>query len=52
MMKNEYNLIRTDEFLPIIEAQRNEFFNSLGTKIQNGIVRLPYHDKTTVGSLI
>ena len=45
MMKNEYNLIRTDEFLPIIEAQRNEFFNSLGTKIQNGIVRLPYHDK-------
>ena len=45
MTNNDYNIIRTAEFLPILESQRCEFFCSLEKKAQNGIIKLPYQDK-------
>lgn len=43
MPKNLY--IETAIFSPIIESQRTSFFDSLGTKVNNGKIKLTYTDK-------
>ena len=43
MPKNIY--IETAIFSPIIESQRTSFFDSLGTKVSNGKIKLSYTDK-------
>ena len=44
-MSYKYNIIKEEEFLPIIEAQRKDFFESLNIKAQKGIYKLKYEDK-------
>ncbi len=44
-MHKDYNIIQEETFLPILEPQRKEFFQSLGTKARNGSIKLNYSDK-------